>query len=357
MEPIWALGFMSGTSLDGIDAAFLLSDGTRIMDRGPTRFLPYTAEFRQQLKNCFGQPVRTSLIQESERQLTQLHADLASKMIADSSLKPHLIGFHGQTIFHAPPHTLQIGDGPLLANLTGVNVVYDFRTNDCLNGGQGAPLVPVYHQALTVEMSKPLAVLNIGGVSNITGIGEGSNLIAFDTGPGNALIDDYVFAVYNQPFDASGNIAARGRADKELVNHWLKDPFFQKSYPKSLDRDHFAAVVKPYLFDLSADDAVATLTLFTAESIILACEQLLEKPKQLILCGGGAKNTTLIQWLRQGLPQITVLTADSLGWNGDFIEAEAFAFLAIRHFYALPLSFPLTTGVKVPLTGGKLCEI
>lgn len=356
MEPIWALGFMSGTSLDGIDAAYILSDGTHVFEKGPTYFLPYSASFRQQLKQCFGQSHRNPFIRDIEQQLTKMHGNIANKMIASSSIKPQLIGFHGQTIFHAPPQTLQIGDGNLLAALTNVAVVYDFRTNDCLNGGQGAPLVPIYHQALTQKMTKPVAVLNIGGVGNITGLGKENSLIAFDTGPGNALIDDYVLAAYGVSFDVGGAIAASGKADVQRVAAWMTDPFFNQPFPKSLGRDYFTSL-KLSLNHLAPNDAVATLTLFTAQSIILACLSLPEKPQQLVLCGGGAKNLTLAQLIQEGLPGVAVVRADNIGWRGDFIEAEAFAFLAIRHFYDLPLSFPLTTGVKVPLTGGSMCSI
>lgn len=355
MEPIWALGFMSGTSLDGIDAAFLLSDGQRIFEKGATCFLPYSAGFRDQLKQCLGQAARTPFIQEIESQLTKLHGEVALKMMAAASIAPHLIGFHGQTIFHAPPQTLQLGDGKRLANLTGVRVVGDFRTHDCANGGQGAPLVPIYHQALAQNFSKPMAIVNIGGVGNITFLGEGDQLIAFDTGPGNALIDDYVLKIYGVPFDDGGKIAASGQADKSLIKVWLADPFFTKLYPKSLDRDHFTRIAAA-LTSLSPADAVATLTLLTAKTIAQACALLPQQPRELVLCGGGAKNHTFLQFLRQELPEIDIVRAQNLGWQEDFIEAEAFAFLAIRSFYDLPLSFPLTTGVKIPLTGGRVFD-
>ncbi len=355
MEPIWALGFMSGTSLDGIDAAFLLSDGKHIFEKGPTCFLPYSADFRCQLKQCLGHAIRTPFIHEIESQLTDLHGEMALKMMAFASIIPQLIGFHGQTIFHAPPQTLQIGDGKRLANLTGVKVVSDFRTNDCANGGQGAPLVPIYHQALMQNLPKPIAIVNIGGVGNITFVSENDQLIAFDTGPGNALIDDYVLKTYGVPFDNGGKIAASGQANTTLIETWLTDAFFAKLYPKSLDRDHFAKIATS-LTSLSPADAVATLTLLTAKTIVQACALLPQQPQQLILCGGGAKNHSLSQFLRQELPTIEIMNAQNFGWQGDFIEAEAFAFLAIRSFYDLPLSFPLTTGVKIPLTGGRVFD-
>lgn len=355
MEPIWALGLMSGTSLDGIDAAFILSDGCRVLEKGPTCFLAYDPEFRHDIRQCLGQPERNSFVRQVEEKLTRLHAKLANKMIEEGPVKPQLIGFHGQTIFHEPPKTLQIGDGELLSELVRVPVVYDFRTNDCVNGGQGAPLVPIYHQALAKDLAKPLAIVNIGGVGNITYMGDSETLIAFDTGPGNALIDDYVLAVYGIPFDENGAIAATGIADQQLVQSWLKDPFFTKPYPKSLDRNHFVKI-KDALVQVSPADAVATLTLFTAATIALAVTQLPQPSRQLVLCGGGAKNQTLQQFLEESLSGMNITTAETLGWQSDFVEAQAFAFLAIRSFYDLPLSFPLTTGVKVPLTGGRITK-
>lgn len=346
---------MSGTSLDGIDAAFILSDGQQILDKGITCFLPYAPEFRQEIRECFGKAERNLVICRVEEKLTRLHAELANRMINESPVKPQLIGFHGQTIFHAPPKTLQIGDGELLSRLAGIPVVYDFRVNDCLNGGQGAPLVPVYHQALAKTLAKPLAIVNIGGVGNITYMDGCETLIAFDTGPGNALIDDFVLQAYNLPFDEDGAIAVSGVADQQLVKVWLKDPFFTKFYPKSIDRDHFARI-KAALAHMTPADAVATLTLFTASTIVLACAQLPKRPGQLILCGGGAKNQTLGKLLEESLNNMNIMTAESLGWQSDFVEAQAFAFLAIRSFYGVPLSFPLTTGVKVPLTGGRMTE-
>ncbi len=346
---------MSGTSLDGIDAAFILSDGVQIVDKGPFKFLPYDREFRQELKQCLGQSQRTSFVRQVERQLTLKHGEFALEIMESSGIKPQLIGFHGQTIFHAPPQTLQIGDGELLANLTGVRVVYDFRTNDCRNGGQSAPLVPIYHQALAHDFPKPIAFVNIGGIANITYIGISDELIAFDTGPGNALIDDYVLTNYGIPFDTGGAIAATGIPNQKLVQTWLADPFFSRSYPKSLDRDHFTPIIAS-LAGISQADAVATLTLFTTETIALACKELPTAPHQMIVCGGGAKNQTMIAFLKKNLRSIRMTLAQNLGLRGDFIEAEAFAFLALRSFYGLPISFPLTTGVKVPLTGGIVTQ-
>lgn len=356
MEPILALGLMSGTSLDGIDAAFIVTDGIRIFDKGPVGFLRYDLAFRQKLKQCLGIFQRTPPVQEVERELTIKHAELVLDLLKTSGLKPQLIGFHGQTIFHAPPKTLQLGDGNLLAKLTGIDVIYNFREKDCRNGGQGAPLVPVYHRALAQGMTKPIVFVNIGGVANITYV-EDEQLIAFDTGPGNALLDDYVYANYGIPFDTDGAIAAIGTPNEKLVQSWLANPFFKIAYPKSLDRDRFRSLTTS-LAGIKLADAVATLTFFTAQAIGLACKQLPSKPEQLILCGGGAKNKTLVAYLAKILGSTNVTTTETVGLQGDFIEAEAFAFLAVRSFYDFPISFPLTTGVKLPLTGGiAACSI
>lgn len=347
---------MSGTSLDGIDAAFLLSDGRSIFDKGPRFFTPYSAEVKTQLKECLGQSSRTKKTIYTEQLVTQAHINFAKDILIKSNIKPNLIGFHGQTIFHAPPNTLQLGDGQALAQATKINVIYDFRSNDCNNGGQGAPFAPIYHQALCQNYEKPLAVLNIGGVANITYIDEMDNLIGFDTGPGNALIDDYVAHHYSFPYDKDGAIAAQSTPDYFLINQWLEHPFFKKPYPKSLDRNTFQELTAG-IRSKTSTDAVATLTYFTAKSIALALSKLPAPIKQLIICGGGAKNLTILKFLKEILHAPLIHTAESAGWTGDFIEAEAFAFLAIRSFYGLPLSFPLTTGVKIPLTGGRVINV
>lgn len=353
MEPIWALGFMSGTSLDGIDAAFLLSDGQKISKKGPTFFKPYPEEIRTQVKKVFGQPHRTEDVLKVEEIVTNAHITFAKEILEQAPMTPSLIGFHGQTIFHAPPLTLQIGNGQEFAHAIGIPVIYDFRTNDCNNGGQGAPLVPIYHQALCLDERKPIAVVNIGGVANITYLDGSEILIGFDTGPGNALIDDHILQHYGMAYDKGGEIAATGTSDPFMIEKWLQHPFFEKPFPKALDRDEFKNLTSP-ISKKSPSEAVATLTYFTAKAIAHACYQLPSLPQKLIVCGGGAKNLTLLKALKEILPETMVLAAESLGWNGDFIEAEAFAFLAIRSFYGLPLSFPLTTGVKIPLTGGKI---
>jgi len=262
-----------------------------------------------------------------------------------------LIGFHGQTISHAPAigHTCQIGDGALLAAMTGIKVVNDFRTADVRAGGQGAPLVPVYHQALGSKLDKPVVFLNIGGVANVTYVGKDGELIAFDTGPGNALIDDWMLRKSGHKFDAEGKIALSGKVDRVLLNKLLSHPFFSVPAPKSLDRNAF---VSQAWESLSLADGTATLAAFTVHSIVESFKHFPSPPQQFIVAGGGRHNQFLMQQLQQQL-KVPVSSIDALGLDGDAIEAEAFAYLAVRSIKGLPISFPTTTGVPEPMTGGR----
>lgn len=353
MQADWIVGLMSGTSLDGIDAALLRSDGIRIFERGSTITLPYDAAFRQRLRSCLG---GKGAWQAVERELTERHAAAVEALLQTSGLRRDrvgLIGFHGQTILHAPEErrTWQIGDGALLADLTGIPVAYDLRSADVAAGGEGAPLVPVYQQALARSEAKPLAVLNIGGVSNVTWIGEGAEaLLACDCGPGNALLDDWMLARCGRPFDAAGAMARSGRVREDLLAAALAHPYFTRPAPKSLDRDAFAL---PGLEALSPEDGAATLTAFTAAAVAAVLPQLPAPPLRWLVTGGGRHNPAIMQALAEVLPQ-PVEAVETRGWNGDALEAEAFAFLAARVKAGLALTFPGTTGVAKPLTGGRL---
>jgi anhydro-N-acetylmuramic acid kinase len=348
-----AIGLMSGTSLDGVDAALLRTDGVRVERSGFALTLPYSNDFRARLRAALGQEGPLS---EIERELTLIHAQAVRELIKKAGGVPvDLIGFHGQTIFHRPRHgkTRQIGDGALLCELTGIPVVYDFRSADVAAGGEGAPLVPIYHAALTYELEKPLAVVNIGGVANVTWIGENEELLAFDTGPGNAPIDDWVLRHLGQPLDRNGELARQGRVDAERVSVFLALPYFATLPPKSLDRNDFARQIAELSDGLSSADGAATLTAFTAASIIAALWHFPQSPKRWLICGGGRYNLTLMEMLRAKLAQ-PVDPVEALGWDGDAMEAEAFALLAVRSFYGMPLTFSGTTGVKAPLTGGRI---
>ncbi len=269
-----------------------------------------------------------------------------------------VVGFHGQTVLHRPEKrlTVQIGDGPALARRLGLPVVYDFRAADVAAGGQGAPLVPVYHQALarTLDRPHPIAVLNVGGVANITFV-DGGDPVACDTGPGNALIDDFMRARTGAPLDRDGDQAAKGRVHEDFVARVLADAFFGLPYPKSLDRNAFA-YANLGLPEFSVADGAATLSALTAASVARIVPHLPAPPATWIVAGGGARNPTLMRMLAERLAPATVVTADAAGWSADALEAQAFAYLAVRSLRGLPLTFPKTTGVPEPLKGGVLAN-
>ena len=370
--PITALGLMSGTSMDGIDAAIVTSDGERVFGLGPDATYAYDADFRDRLRDMLG---REPGIADSDiiRRLTLLHAEAVQRLLAAHELSAaaiDVIGFHGHTVLHRPELklTLQIGDGQLLADETGIAVVEDFRSADVAAGGQGAPFAPLFHAALAGDVAKPVAVLNIGGVANVTWIGkatgplpgagtgsgaeEGQGVIAFDTGPGNALIDDWLQAVCGQSWDEGGRLARGGRIHDEMIAEWLQDPYFRELPPKSLDRNRFAGVLAD-THVLSAEDGAATLTAFTVRCVAAAQRLMPAPPHRWLVCGGGRYNATMMAMLAHALP-VPVERVEAVGWNGDAMEAEAFAFLAVRSLRAMPLSLPSTTGVPSPLTGGVL---
>lgn len=353
MKVYRVIGLMSGTSLDGIDVALIRTDGEKMIEREAFISLAYEDTLRRRIRQCLNKPV-DDFTREVEMELTQAHADAIVALLVERGLSPQevdLIGFHGQTISHAPDkgETCQIGDGHLLAQLTGIPVVNDFRTADVKSGGQGAPLVPAYHLALAGKLEKPVAFLNIGGVANVTFIGSHDELVAFDTGPGNALIDDWMLAKAGKKYDEDGVIAALGKVDATAVSEFLNYPFFALPAPKSLDRNYFSAST---LGNMSLEDGAATITEFTVASIAASLHHLPETPKTWIVTGGGRLNKTIMQSLADRLGA-EVISIDELGLNGDAIEAEAFAYLAVRSTRGMPISFPETTGVKQPMTGGQ----
>lgn len=363
---MWALGLMSGTSMDGVDAALIRTDGERIAEFGPTLFQPYGDEersvLRDALKDARGMTAageRFGHLTEAEKIVTEAHARAIAVLLVAAEkkhIRPELIGFHGQTVMHAPDRgfTVQIGDAAALAERFGLPVVHDFRTADVVAGGQGAPLVPVYHRALALKagLALPVAFLNIGGVANVTLIGEGEELTAFDTGPGNALIDDLVFNATGVGYDIDGAIAAQGHVDARALGQLLDHPHFDLPAPKSLDRNAFRADA---VAGLPFADQVATLTAFTAEAIAAGL-RLAEAPvKTVIVSGGGARNPTLLGMIaaRAG---VEVVPSGKIGFDADFVEAEAFAFLAVRRLRGLPSSFPTTTGTPTPVVCGVVEE-
>jgi anhydro-N-acetylmuramic acid kinase len=349
-EAIWAIGLMSGTSGDGIDAALLKTDGETIQDVGPALGAPYDPAFRARVKGAYG---RWDPPAGLERDLTERHAAAVARLLAKAGESPDeigVIGFHGQTILHEPEkhRTRQIGDGPLLAALTGIDVVNDFRSADMAAGGEGAPLAPVFHRAIAATLEKPVALLNLGGVANVTWIGGDGMLIAFDTGPANALIDDWMQKRTGEPVDRDGALARIGKVDETAVARFLGDPYFARPAPKSLDRDAF----KGFSIESSSTaDGAATLTAITAATVAAGVRQLPAKPARWLACGGGRHNPALMDALRARL-SAPVEPVEAIGWDGDFIEAQAFAYMAVRSLRGLPISFPGTTGVKQPQTGG-----
>jgi anhydro-N-acetylmuramic acid kinase len=355
------LGMMSGTSMDGVDAAIVVTDGETISDFGPRRFRPYSEAERAALRAAVtaargltDRAARPPALAEAERIVTEAHAEAAAGLMeAGGGPAIELVGFHGQTVFHAPAQrlTVQLGDGQALARRLGIPVVYDFRAADVAAGGEGAPLVPAYHRALAARagLDPPVAIVNIGGVANLTWIGPGEALSAFDTGPGNALIDDLVRARTGKAMDEGGALSAAGKVDAAVLSLLMAHPYFARPAPKSLDRNDFSAEAAE---DMSLEDAAATLAAFTAHTIAAAIASS-GGANKIVVAGGGARNPTILRMLAEAA-QAPVASADALGWSADFIEAEAFAFLAARSVAGLPLTFPETTGVPRPMTGGVL---
>lgn len=367
-----AIGLMSGTSLDGVDVALLETDGKSIVKPGATHYIPYPPALKDEVRACFGKTATDDQTKAAEEKITRLQAHAVNEFLANEELSPQnidVIGFHGQTITHKPKEgfTWQLGDGALLAKETGIDIVDQFRINDVREGGEGAPLIPLYHQALARQKSNlfPVVFLNIGGVSNVTWIGEKEDdILAFDTGPGNALMDDFMKQNFDQSYDFAGEKAKAGAADQALLKQWMESDYLERLPPKSLDRGFLPDKGKKInadmnvwdisgVWDLSPEDAMATLSEFTAATIAASCDHFPENAKAWYVCGGGRHNEFLMTLLSAKL-DVPVKTINDLGYNGDSIEAEGFAYLAVRHLLDLPLSLPTTTGVKTPCKGGRL---
>jgi anhydro-N-acetylmuramic acid kinase len=345
-----ALGLMSGTSLDGIDVALVETDGEGRVIPGASLTIAYPDEFRGRLRSVLG---GVGPVSEVETELTRRHAEAVEHFHArHPGTAIDIVGFHGHTILHRPAErrTWQLGDGALLAHRLGLDVVGDFRSADVAAGGEGAPLAPLYHAALAATLPKPLAILNIGGVANVTWIGEGAEILAFDTGPGNAPIDDWVRTNTGAAADIDGALARAGRASAAHVARFLALPFFDRAPPKSLDRDEFQEVLAE---DLSLANGAATLTEMTAAAAAAATRHFPRPVQEWLVCGGGRHNPALMAALARQLQRL-VRPVEAVGWDGDALEAQAFAYLAVRSVLGLPLSLPSTTGVARPTTGGRL---
>jgi len=363
------LGFMTGTSLDAVDMAVLDTDGETITAFGPAGERKLDPETRALVEAAivagrtwaWGAPPPAAF-GLAARAVAQAHLAAARGFLADQGLTAadlDLVGVHGQTVLHEPPtptraegRTVQLIDAALVARGLGLPVAYDFRTADVAAGGQGAPLAPVYHAALVrhAGFDGPVAVLNLGGVGNVTLVDPTSELEAYDTGPANGMIDLWVQSRTAARQDEDGRLARAGRVDDGVLLDYLAHNYFAARGPRSLDRFDFS--LDP-VAHLSLEDGAATLTAFAAEAVALGVAGLGVRPRRVIVCGGGRHNPALMDAIRTRM-DIPVDPAESVGWRGDSIEAEAFAYLAARTANALPISFPHTTGVPTPLAGGRI---
>lgn len=362
-EGLWALGLMSGTSLDGIDAALIRTDGEQVLGFGPWLTVPYEDDFRARLREAsYGRGDMLLL----EHDITLKHVDAVKALLKQAGVSNKdidVIGFHGQTVMHRPHEhiTWQIGNGALLAEKTGVSVVCDFRRRDMAAGGEGAPLVPLFHAALARQMELPIAIVNLGGCANVTWIGRSENagydlldldILAFDTGPGNVLINEWALKTIGQDCDRDGQLALAGKIYHPIVETMLKDPYFSKVPPKSLDRNYFTLDAVAHM---SKEDGAATLTELTAAAIEKGSTYFPVPAKQWFITGGGRHNPAIIQGLERRFRK--VYPVEALGWIGDALEAQAFGFLAVRSLKGLALSVPTTTGALKAVTGGALYRV
>ncbi|MCY3878518.1 MAG: anhydro-N-acetylmuramic acid kinase [Rhodobacteraceae bacterium] len=358
-EPQWAIGCMSGTSMDGVDAAALLTDGKHILSFGQTEFRPYSEAERVLLRRALGHWPGSDEVRRAEEIVTRAHIDILQRFDRVS-----LIGFHGQTVAHDPENarTHQIGSAGAVADALDTPVIWDFRTEDMRLQGQGAPLAPFFHFALAkrLNLTEPVQFVNLGGVGNLTWVNpncvhpvEPGALIAFDTGPANAPIDDLLLSRLALPFDRNGTVARSGQISEDLLSAFLRHHYFSLSPPKSLDRNDFSDLFKR-VGELRTADAAATLTACAAHSVAEALAHLPAPPTLTLLCGGGRRNPELVRMLRNLLP-MRITDIDRMGCDGDMLEAQAFAHLAVRSLHRLPLSSPTTTGCRQPSRGGRLC--
>ena len=350
------IGVISGTSMDGIDVALIRSDGGMRVETGPAATFPYPEPIARALRAVVANPSEAEKPQaELERAVTDAHvaaveAFLERFVIARESVA--LAGLHGQTILHRPEARLtrQLCDGRRAAAALKIDVVCDFRSADVAAGGEGAPLAPVYHAAMAASLERPLMILNWGGVGNVTWLGRNGEIVAFDTGPANALIDDFLLRRRDVPFDEDGALASLGRVDAAALEAMMRDPYFDRAPPKSLDRNAFAAIAAA-VDALSDQDGAATLAAFTVEATAAALRQVPEAPKRWLVGGGGRRNANLMRRLAEKLG-VGIEPVERIGFDGDAIEAQCFAYLALRSRLRAPLSFPTTTGVAQPMTGG-----
>jgi anhydro-N-acetylmuramic acid kinase len=351
-----AIGVISGTSMDGIDVALIRSDGRTRVEAGPGATFSYPETVARALRAAAASASEAEKPQvELERQVTDAHVAAVKAFLEKFSVPREsvsLAGLHGQTILHRPHAglTRQLCDGARAAAALKIDVVCDFRSADVAAGGEGAPLAPVYHAAITAGLERPLMVLNWGGVGNVTWLGSEGEIVSFDTGPANAMLDDFLIRRRGVAFDAGGALAASGRVVAFALDTMMRDPYFDRRPPKSLDRNHFNALASA-VEGLSDADGAATLGAFTVEATAGALRQIPGAPARWLVSGGGRRNMFLMRLLAKRLG-VAVEPIDVIGFDGDVLEAQCFAYLALRSRQGLPLSFPTTTGVPAPRTGG-----
>jgi len=351
-----AIGVMSGTSMDGIDVALIRSDGKTRVETGPAASFDYPPALASALRATVAEPGEAEKPHPAlEQAVTDAHVAAVEAFLARFAISRSdvaVVGLHGQTILHRPHRRLtrQLMDGQRAARTLKLDVVCDFRSADVAAGGEGAPLAPIYHAAITARLERPLMILNLGGVGNVTYLSDDGAIVAFDTGPANALVDDFCLRRRGKPFDADGKLAASGRVDGGIVKTLMRDPYFDRAPPKSLDRNHFAASAA-LVETLDDADGAATLSAFTAEATARALDHVAKPPRLWLVTGGGRRNAFLMELLAKTLAA-KVEPVEAIGADGDALEAQCFAYLAIRSLKSLPLSFPTTTGVPKPLAGG-----
>ena len=367
----WAVGLMTGTVLDGnVDVALLRTDGETIETFGPAALVPYPDGVVPLLREALEaaaewrfEGAEPDIFARAEIALTRAQADAVASVLDANGIAPsdvEVVGFHGQSVLHRAPTparpgaTRKLGDGAAMAARIGIDVVYDFRSADVAAGGQGAPLAPIYHRALLrrIGAGEETAILNLGGVANVTFVDGHGDLHGFDTGPANAPLNDWMRRHAGAAMDAGGETAARGRVDEDRLARLLEHPYLTAPHPKSLDRNDFTFAMAD---GLSLEDGAATLTAFTAGAVSRALDLLPARPSRLVVCGGGRHNPTLMREI-EARSRADVSDADAFGLRGDTVEAECFAFLAIRVLRGLPISFPGTTGAPHPLAGGRIAK-
>ena len=352
-----AIGAISGTSMDGVDVALIRSDGETRLEPGPGATYPYPAELAAELRAVVADPERAAgPLVELEAAVTDAHVAAVERFLAEFAVDRRaveIVGLHGQTVLHRPRQrfTRQLCDGARAAAALQLDVVSDFRSADVATGGEGAPLAPLYHAAMCAPLDKPTMVLNWGGVGNVTYLGPAGEIVAFDTGPANALLDDFVARRLGASRDEDGRLSAAGRVDQTIVAALMRDPYFDRAPPKSLDRNHFHDAAQA-VERLSDADGAATLAAFTIEATAAAARLFALAPTRWLVCGGGRRNPTLMNGLAARLAT-RIEPVEAIGFDGDVVEAQCFAYLALRSRAGLPISLPTTTGAPTPLTGGR----